>query len=420
MKKLSTLISVVAILFSPFLHAQVGPQKSDFSSIKSRVFASNFEKLDSTINKAVNDLGQMVNESKEEFTYDIAGNLIQNIDYEWDLSSNSWTPDSRWDLDYNENNLPQTIINFFWDVDSDSWVRSAREVLSYDAEGNETQSVIYNWDTDSQTWILDYKIESTYDQNGNILSFNDFIWNDTQNTWEPFSRTEYEYDNNLLLAETSFNYQNGDYLPTERSEFEYDGSGNRISQTNYFRINDAWEPNYRYEYDYNSEGMVIEENTFIYLGGWVNDLRYVYSYPYSVAEENLVLPDYFYEMQGETSLDALASFEEYQWNSGTETFDLIATRELSFSEFDGTITSSIKKVKTELSFYPNPARNIVHLEMPHMVEEKTHVEITSLDGRSIRTFENTSNLNLMNISSGAYIIKVRNEEYEYSGKLWIE
>lgn len=79
---------------------------------------------------------------------------------------------------------------------------------------------------------------------------------------------------------------------------------------------------------------------------------------------------------------------------------------------------SIKKIdKTKISIFPNPANNIINITS-HI--DINYIELASMQGKNVQTFENTSSLDVSNISKGIYFLKLYTKEGIYIDKIIIE
>jgi hypothetical protein len=82
------------------------------------------------------------------------------------------------------------------------------------------------------------------------------------------------------------------------------------------------------------------------------------------------------------------------------------------------IQKVIRKNEAEISIYPNPAINKIHIALKDNIENSL-LEILTLDGRilisePIRNMNYT--LNIENLAKGTYIVRVSNKEHSYTSK----
>ena len=83
---------------------------------------------------------------------------------------------------------------------------------------------------------------------------------------------------------------------------------------------------------------------------------------------------------------------------------------------DGTIGTSEITVTDEIFFYPNPAKDLLHLHYPQEMQP-TQIELYDLQGRLVRT-QTTSfeNLSMEGLAAGQYVMKVTMED----GKVFMD
>ncbi|SHL74132.1 aminopeptidase YwaD [Chryseobacterium carnipullorum] len=87
------------------------------------------------------------------------------------------------------------------------------------------------------------------------------------------------------------------------------------------------------------------------------------------------------------------------------------------------VSASKEKPLTTLEsvkMYPNPAKNILNIELPDSGTRSFTVEITNLAGLSMLKDENKSQLNISSLENGIYLCTVKNEGSSVTRKIIIE
>ena len=416
MKTIVTLFVGLMVSFSILAQdSQTGPGRkkrkqtylSQYSTdIRKRVLDSDFEKLDSTINQTVVD-GQLQNFYKEFFEYDDNGNVIQNIDYNWNAQTQAWVNDQRWDFAYNEAGLVTMVTGYIWS--SGQWALNTRETVSYDENGNAIEYLVQQRNVDAGQWVNDFRRVRTYSAGNRLTSSSEFIWSGS--AWVPLSLTNYDYNQQgQLIQEMEYVLIDNNQVGSERRLYGYDSNGNRTEQL-IQTWSGEWDNQTQYLYTYNENNQLTEEVIRRYQdGAWVNETRFLYTYSFTVEESNLLLPVFFYEFNGETDVNALANNQEFSWNSTNNTWELIAERQLSFSEFDGVITGYKQIASTQLNVYPNPTADGIWITVPS-ADKPVQVEVYSLQGQMMfqKQLTDQSFMSMDMLDKGTYLLKIQSD-----------
>jgi PKD repeat protein len=110
--------------------------------------------------------GIWFNSSRQIMNYDLQGNEIL---YEWYIWNGiGWDPGEKETYSYNAENRPiQYIYYGGWNYNLSSWISTDREDYIYDLTGNVIEIDYFYWDTNVGGWNPDYKDEHTYDLSAN-------------------------------------------------------------------------------------------------------------------------------------------------------------------------------------------------------------------------------------------------------------
>ncbi len=373
---------------------------------RKRTQDSEYEKLDSTINRIVVN-GQLENFYKEEFEYDTDGNLIRNTDYSWDSQNQTWVNDSRWDFTYNAEGRVNTVTGYIWT--NGVWTLDNREVISYDSMGRVSQYLGQRWDASTEEWINDYRELRGYLSQDQVRTSSDFIWDGSE--WILIRVVNYNYDQEeRLIEEIIYTGTSGD-SQSERILYTYNLNGDRtekLVQT----WDGAWVNQTQSLYSYNNENQLREEVIRQYQGGaWVNLTRFVYTYSFSVDESNLKLPEFFYVSDGQIDVNALANNDEYSWNASSNTWEKVAERQLAFSPFEGPVTGYTALTSEKVSIYPNPTSDGIWIDAPS-TGKALLIEIYSLQGRLLSSMEaeRQTFLPMNMLDKGTYLLKIHSDK----------
>lgn len=155
-----------------------------------------------------------VNYSRSTMSYS-GGNLASTINEMWQTSA--WVNSSKALYTYSGGHLSEWIMQNWV---SSAWVNSVRNTMSYNGSGWETQSIMYTWQGDA--WVTVSKYDYSYDGSGNeILSLYSMA---AGPTWTPM-----EADTSKWSGGKNTEIVHNHMVPPSvtRSQFTYDGNGNK-------------------------------------------------------------------------------------------------------------------------------------------------------------------------------------------------
>jgi hypothetical protein len=212
------------------------------------------EQVETSITQRLDEVGNWQNLLKMDFTYDNAGNKLEEIQADWYAPDNAWRNLSRitntytadnqletaltemwtgtWDLDYKTvsyfngvTGLKDSTIHLDWL--NMAWQPIGKEAFSYNADEMLVQAVIFQRNANS--WVPNDRYTYTYTDFGEIAGMLNEIYY-TINTWVGVRRETYTYntDEQLVVVVTEgYDAQNTNWYQTSRSELEYNSDGTR-------------------------------------------------------------------------------------------------------------------------------------------------------------------------------------------------
>jgi hypothetical protein len=227
MKKISTLITILLISIFSFaqpsgqLQNQIEQTQQRFHrltktgklllEVQSRFSQADHHlksaqatlKIDSTVTKEQNDMGNWVYAYKEEYFYNAL----------------------------NQNHL---WIDKEWSADIQGWYISSRTEMQFDNEGKVTQILYYNRDAPGEELILDGKTIPDYDTSNRLDNLKWFSTEDGTN-WDLESQQVFSYNSSGKIASISiWADDEGEFLETMREVFTYNSSGQTEKNETYF------------------------------------------------------------------------------------------------------------------------------------------------------------------------------------------
>lgn len=273
---------------------------------------------------------------------------------------------------YSQFDMVQNIIHREYNMFDDSW-EYGMDYVSY--FNNKISEVLYLSSPDSLDWVTEGKVLFNYRQN-DTSTYQDF-----QNLFNSFGfdMAYYSYFFKNIMLETIedlyFDEDEGDFFVEDRIYFSYN-SANQIleeRETYYDPFDDEW---YFYE-----------KYSYQYTNGMLSEMRYYY-YTEDEASERLL-----------------------------------------FTDITSISDNIISPVNITLNSYPNPFKDNLSINMKLTDLSPVKIELFNVKGQKIKSFNiekpanknldlNLNNkLNLEDMSSGIYFIKVSNDNFSTTQKV---
>lgn len=155
-------------------------------------------------------------------------------------------------------------------------------------------------------------------------------------------------------------------------------------------------------------------------------LSYAYASDYMPFEDNNEVITGFFETNESThphstsdllvNMDPVYNFNVAKAATGAVLHFAVASTTLGASTFDNHL---------EMSFFPNPTKEILHINFGKLTNQKSDVKIVDINGKLVytATIENPSvieKFNLPKLSKGMYLVKVTSGNNQVSKKIIIE
>ncbi|NBG66059.1 T9SS type A sorting domain-containing protein [Acidiluteibacter ferrifornacis] len=219
------------------------------------------------------DSGNIENESMWEYSYDLNGNVVEDIYYTW--GDTSWVALNKLNRKFFGNQVDTALIlmrgNSSWDQNS---------IITYKYENSRLMEKFSKLLIGSNPQGMNYqKFIYTYDTVNNSKS--ELVQRWSVSMWEDLERLTTYYNSANQVDSTIFESPAG--IISKRKVFKYNSNGlSEVVSSNYNVSQQKYYPQVRFSFNYNPNGTlqsVIEES--IDASGWLiksDDLRYNYNY----------------------------------------------------------------------------------------------------------------------------------------------
>ena len=184
---------------------------------------------------------------------------IQEASYVWSADINEWVGTSRSDWHYNAAGKEDTIKTYR--SIGTEWVDSLRTTKTYNTSGTLILTNNEKWNIVESKWVMQTMtridiIDNTIDgvrqvMNATWYCLSDTIWKGSQK--DTASYLNADINKPLFLAHSEA-WENNDWVPYYKVEYEYDEDGRKTLEQRFdWRVN-AWQGNYRNEFGYDEKG----------------------------------------------------------------------------------------------------------------------------------------------------------------------
>ncbi len=342
--------------------------------------------------------------------------IDSSVFYEWGASD--------WELqrtDYYDYSSEPTTRTRYDAIDP------TRTILTYRSDGQEDETL--NQTLTGDEWVDTTKVVRAYNGNGDILTETDFIWNAGTSSWDEIGVTEsWTYDANGKLAE-NIGYQdyNGSMVKgNEYNNYVYDEVTGLVTSYHRMRHNDDGTERdfYIEEYTYNEAGLEIQyiqnrDKTAPFLPEEVEFYK-IWKTAYDDNGERI---SYLYHKG--TSFKSISLFAlTYDANGNlTGNLETESRDSLNFVNVDSTVNYysahgpiGIQNASVFTKAYPNPASNYINLP-----EGNYRFQLISISGTILfdDSRGNLSTLNVSNLPSGMYFLRMKDERHSEVQKILI-
>ena len=362
------------------------------------------------VTKIANSNGDLVPNSRTNYTYDANNNLIVSNYQSYDQSSQNWINSSLDSLFYNSQNLDTLFIHYNWNSSSSNWQPSYKRQYKYDAFNNKVLDVY--WSYYSSSWYKN-TLDSFYYQNGYLMRKVRYSWDNNNSNWVLLSRVDYDYDLNGNLTERT-NYDNNLNI-IFKQKFYYNTNNLIVKDTSFIRNNLQYYSNEQFGYDnLNNLINVTKQRYDTTAGQWIDNIALDYGYYSNGDANNAIIPEDFLTFFNGVNFVSLPQYAILRfWNTDSSAW----INYFKFRYIFKTIVTSVGNVANsqQITLYPNPATNVININLPE--EQKAMVMIYDENGRVVRSSKLvTGQISVKSLPTGTYFVVVQGKNKIYVGK----
>ena len=207
-----------------------------------------------------------------------------------------------------------------WNAGLDSWTYFDRIITAYDNNLLSSELIqVY----ENETWE-NYNLISSHYNNGSVIEELEKIWDDHNQIWVNSYRKLYSYNQGRLSQILHQYIFNDVYVNSQREVLKYTIDG-QLEETIVQKFEEAWTNFLKYQYYYNANDLILEENLTYWDKNKWDDEGFLVNYTYDddqnivkkvktkrngAKRKNMLLEEFVYNEKGRLDSHLLS-----QWNS---------------------------------------------------------------------------------------------------------
>lgn len=323
------------------------------------------------------------------YTYDNGGTKDTN---ELNISFPSLVYTGQYNKTYNENNDIILSETQDWDETTETWENISQASYTYNDDNNLEFWTIRSYNSNTMLFEEIYRrVYIYYAGSSNVDTEIQQLKNTNTNSWVNNKKTKYTYTTGLetLRVESDWDSNNNTWIDNRRFTTTYN-SNNLIDLVTIENKNDtAWDLYSQSIYTYSANNLLTNVISQGRSGSiWVNWERILYNY--------------------DTNENRISSIYE-NWNSSITDFMPYLKLELTYSIAEPLSITTFETYNFKL--YPNPVKDILHLEFNSVLGNDTIIQLFTIDGKLIKVEnlilgQNQFQLNVNHLQKGIYLLKL--------------
>ena len=347
------------------------PSKNQWIHDERYLYYYESKKLDSTftINHVSLNNNAWENFNQTTYTFDSNRFLTTIEEVDWYDNLNQYQNDFREEFINDSKGLALYKSIYNWNKNISQWELSFKFINKYNSNSQLVEQIHQTWEKGLNQLVNDVKIVYSYDTIQNTQTRISLFWDASNQQWKNGFKYLYKFDNNnSLIEKEDFSWDDSTDFWKQRDliKYTYDHHNN-IEETTYYEWNNnSWLEYYRYKRNnkYDAENNLIQN---FYLEWDVTNQSYVNIYKY----------DYFYS--------------KHIVNSNKDT-----------------------KENSNLKISPNPCQDFITI---NGMTSSSNLSLFDLQSNQIQVKKDNDRIDLSNLNSGIYFLRIRKENENKTFKI---
>lgn len=344
------------------------------------------------------------NSTKIEYSYDNFNRLEEEIQYSW--LGTFWLQTSKISYSYNENRgIIERTYESTYSIGNDSVDVRIKTQYSYNNNKEPIEILVLNWDgSDYENYL---KTVTNF-ENGKGIESLIYYWIDSDWAFsnELPSRNSLNYNSEGVLIDIVEDKWNGsDWELYGKTTYTYNGSNLISKYDNKLWDGSSWNDNDKYEYLYDNNRNVTKETRTSIEDGLEYTSIYEFEYDPTTEMVNLIHP-----FTDKTGYDYITE-PNLHINKLTSSTFTNSTRTTYF--YDDSTVGLNRVPSLDFSVFPNPTPDFIKVESRDF--EFNKLSLYNVLGEKVMSSK-SKKMNLTDLASGVYILKVISEKGEVATK----
>lgn len=301
--------------------------------------------------------------------YDSNNYRIKTESQRWNITMNQWVNSTKTENIYNLNGLLLQVVIYTWLQSNSIWEPRTKRIYQYNSNSSLNEHITQKWDANINQFINTDKSKLSYNSNQDIDTFLFLSWDTLSNIW--LNRTQFisKYDNKHNEIES----ENQDWDITTKlwqkislDKYSYDQNNSKILTIEYEWLNNNWVELYKTKYN----------NTY------------------------------------DTDLNLIKVINQ-DWDTTSQTFINYDKIDYFYSKHD-IISNTASKENSTIKIYPNPCQDFITIDGLTL---SSQVSIFDLQSNPIQVEKDNDRIDLSNLNSGIYFLRIRKENENLTFKI---
>jgi hypothetical protein len=323
--------------------------------------------------------------------------MLHSTRYIWDIDNELWLNNSKFEYQYDNQNLNTTVIQYHTDYETNIWKKYQKKQILINSLGQEVEQTTLLWNSDSSIWVNSELI--TYFYENNLKSDIQYWWDAYE--WRLLSKNDvYEIGLNIVVHDGFYYKNDSAWVHNRKKRFEYNDDGNTLLEESYGFVEEdsMWVGYTKYVSIYNLSG----QRTVLIKYAWNNDInnwRFLHKNTFEYNEQGLV---FFNSSFGWFELENI-------WNRDWSNIYYYSNPS---SIYDNNM------VNLAISISPNPSTNQISINYDDYSNQNTIYSIYTISGKVVDEglIPQSNTINVNKLDAGYYLLKLEVGIKRYSGK----